>query len=422
MDSPETPEPVPEPTPGSYGTAHPGPPWQLVAFVAFASVVLLVGLIVWATSGGDQITLGTAPSTAAAPTTAPPPATAVADTSPTPMPSTSAPAPTTTEPAATTTTAPPAPAAGDAAWTVTLPQFPDDPVTLARAATSAGVTVFDGLISTDSWSLRCTVIVVAGRDGWQEACGDTGVAGALVAFDGAEPVVVQMGPLIGEVSIARQQPTWSLPGNGCREPVVALAAAAALAPAVVTGVVCVGDQAMMTLGPVLLQNGPADGVGLLLANGVEGWNLIDAGTALECGGYPDGVDRCAVFGTGLSEAVLPIPPIDLLTPATDATDVVEVADRTEPARSWAAGSADLVGVEAAIRLQLVDPAAQPPATVRVADRFRPGVAGLVVVELPAPDDSIRSTAWAIWVGDGGAILRATAWVTCARGVAGGVCV
>ena len=129
-------------------------------------------------------------------------------------------------------------------------------------------------------------------------------------------------------------------------------------------------------------------------------SAIDFGTSIDCAGRADGVDRCASFGveSELFEALLPIPPIDLLTTATD---IVGVRDETATARAWVGAETEPPEIEGLIFDLVVDPEAEVPATVRSATGvgFGDGF-NLLVIDVPAMDDSILSTSWAAWIRPG----------------------
>jgi len=88
-------------------------------------------------------------------------------------------------------------------------------------------------------------------------------------------------------------------------------------------------------------------------------------------------------------------------------------------RTWIGTETDAAAIQAIILDQVTTPDDEAPADVRRASGVGEGL-DLLVVEVPAMDDSIRSTTWATWIDTGAAtpVRRAFAWVTCARGIAG----
>lgn len=435
-DSPGT-DPAPNPEQGQGAVRRPGPagapggwhdqtPRILAAFGAVAALVLTIGIIVWISSGDDQITTSsTMPVSASTdvplPTTAPATITPLI-TPPAAMPDTTLPdttLPETTLPATTiapTTMA--TPPSGDT-WRVTSELYPDDPFTLRRVAQFERVAAYDGVIQVTPNSIRCVAIVIDGEDTWREWCGEADQPVNFVTLDGINPWVVEVGAAVGDIALTRQQPTWTLPMNGCTESITTLIAASLTSPAVTTGAVCVPGEAFLTNGAVLLQPGPRNSGQALLTGGDEGWDVRAFGTSLGCDTSFDGVDRCALYGveSDLFEAVLPIPPIEALTAATD---LIGMTDRTAAVRSWVGAETDSTTIETLIFDELNEPGAELPATKRRAVGVNSAAdLDLVLIEVPALDDSILSTTWAVWIGTGrsATVLKAYAWQTCARGMA-----
>jgi hypothetical protein len=296
-------------------------------------------------------------------------------------------------------------------------------MTLARSAEGDGIVAYDGRQPVEGGAVRCVAIVVDGDDGWQEWCGDAGVAVRFVAMAGIEPWLVEVGADPGDVRLTAQDPTWALQTNGCTAPIGTLIGTAGLRAQVATGVVCVGDAALVQFGAVLLQQGGPDGGDALMTSGDEGWNLIDGGTDLPCVG-PDGVDRCADFGVGgrLSGAALPIPPPNVLP---SSYNIVGVRDDTATVREWVGGSTDPGEVADVVEGQLVDPEAEAPAAVKRANGLDGGRTDLLVVEVPQLDDATGTVTTAVWIdrtGDRPPVIRATTWAVCRRGVSGDLCV
>ena len=425
MDDPNTEFNGPAPADGP----RRAPPWLLPVVGGVVAIALVVGLILWATRDDNEITGGTSAPNASTDTTtaATESSTSVAPPSSAPTSSpTSAPTSVTQPTLAPATTSPdtapgtPSGPTGDT-WTVTSVYFPGEPFVLERIVEGGGVSVYDGEINSGSLDIRCVAVVFDGRAGWSEWCGDAFTADQFVVLDGIDPLVVELGEVHGDVTVAQQEPTWKVPSNGCSGAFATIAGAAPPSPAAFTGLVCVPGEAFLTYSQVFLQPGPADGGGMLIVEGDEGWNTTGGGTSIDCAGWPDGVDRCALFGvqSELFEANLPIPPLDLLTRSPD---IVGVTDRTAEVRRWIGDAVDPAVVEATIAAELVDPAAEVAATVRRSDLLWFGLSSIVVIEVPALDDSVQSETWAVWVGDGdrrgSLVIRATSWTTCARGIAG----
>jgi hypothetical protein len=411
-------------------------PRMLAVFGGIAALVLLIGVIVWVSSGDEQVaTSSTVPASAPVPTTigaeatTTPPTTVAETTVPeTTVPETTVPETTVPETTVPETTVPettvPAGPSGDT-WRITSPLFPDDPFTLRRVAEVERLAAYDGMIRVTPTGIRCVAIVVDGDDAWHEWCGEPDRAVNFLTLDGIDPWIVEVGSAIGDIALTRQQPTWTLPMNGCTEPITTLISAALASPAVTTGVVCVPGEAFLSNSAVLLQPGPADGGGALVAGGDEGWDVLDYGTSIGCDVDFGGVDRCVLYGVvfDLFEAVLPIPPIEALTTATD---IVEMSEQTVAVRSWVGSEADPATIETIIFDELNDPEAEVPATTRravgVGDMAN---LDLLLIEVPALDDSILSTTWAVWIDTDppATVAKAFAWQTCARGMAGpGICI
>ncbi len=412
------------------GSRQPVPRW-LAILGAASVIVLIVGLITWMVNRGsddtagsqtadDQTTMpmptdpGTNPIASSTPGTDAP-----AETTTSVFESSTSPSTTTTAPATTTTTVVPTGPSGEQ-WIAHSELF-TDPIPMSRIAQDGDINVYEGLIDQGGFEARCVVIAATGEGAWTEACIEADTAFSFVALDGIDPLFIEVGASLRQVTISRQPPTWSLPTNGCTASISTLIAAAELGGAVATGLVCVGDEAFMGYSSVWLQPGPVDGGGLLLVNGTEGWNTDGGGTSISCNQFPDGVDRCVSFDVDdeMFDALLAIPPSDALTANTD---IVNVIDETGNVRTWLDGEIDPAAIEAIILAQLIDPDAEGTPTVRRSDGIQFESANLLQVEVPALDDSIRSTTWAIWISvspDGfrPPIIRATSWNTCARGLA-----
>ncbi len=348
---PAAPAYVPAANPVPPSTAVPPVPpskWQenapriLAVFGVIAALVLIIGAIVWISNGDEQIatsstipvvssTDATLPSTTVEETTTTPPTT-VAET--TTVPETTVPETTLPETTVPPITAPPRPS-GDT-WSVTSALFPNDPFTLRRVAQVENLAAYDGVIRATPNGIRCVAIVVNGKDGWREWCGNANQPVNFLTIDGIDPWIVEVGAAIGDIALTRQQPSWTLPMNGCTEAVTTLiAAASVVSPAVITGAVCVPGEAFLTNGSVFLQPGPVDGGGALVAGGDEGWDVRNYGTSIGCDDSFDGVDRCALYGVAaeLFDAVLPIPPIEALTSTDNIAMSNETGNRSVMGRS-----------------------------------------------------------------------------------------
>jgi hypothetical protein len=140
-----------------------------------------------------------------------------------------------------------------------------------------------------------------------------------------------------------------------------------------------------------------------------------------CSGFSDGVDRCALFGVEeeMFEATSPIPSPDQLAAPQDYVAVREV---TSDARAMAADAADIDAITEAIVAALTpSEAATEPAVARH-DGLHFEQYTLLVVDVPAADDSIGSTTWVVWITTEtpevpSSVHRAYAWENCTRGVA-----
>ncbi len=407
-----------------------GRSWRTVAAVATVIAVLVAtgAVLWWSDIVDDEITLT---ATTEGPTAS---STAIATTTTTATPTTTTIAPTSsttsTTIASTTTSVPPSlipPDLGTLMWTVPS-EFLGGNVTLELAATDGQVSVYDALVGADQ-SMRCAVVVAVGVERWREWCGSAGRAVAVLTSDGTDVLLVELGEQVGFVTITKMGTVWQSPTNGCSSPAFELVEVAAVDPAVVTGLVCVGDEAFVRHSPVFLQDGPRDGGGVLLVTEADGtWSSSGGGTAFPCDDpVADGIDRCVSFDaeSDLFEAVLPIPG-EAAQPGT--TDIVDVNDATNDVREI---------VEA--QNESFDPTDAAEVGDLIADWYRDqdgpdpsvdlypdlgdGNLTLAIVELPALDDSIQSTTYAAWISTTDddqfePVARVVTWMTCARGLAG----
>ncbi len=409
--------------------------WMLTTIGGVAALVLILGFLVWVANRDDEITSAPATTTTvvattiAATTTAESTTTIAATTVPaTTVPTTTVPettVPVTTVPATTvapTTTVAPDPS-GDS-FVVTSPFFPDDPFTMVRAAQVERLSAYDGQIDVAPEGLRCVAITAEGQDGWNERCGDAGQATRFLVLDGIDPWLVEVGAEPGDVTLTRHAPTWTLPTNGCTGPMTSLMASSPIGgsdgTAVMTEIICYPGEAFLSIGSVLLQPGPADGGGALFLEGDEGWDTAGYGTSFDCTGWSDGVDRCELYGVeyDLFEALLPIPPGDVLS---SVTDIVGMRDDTATVAGWVGAETDAAAIDALIVAALTDTEAEVPNSItRTNGIGYMGALNLLIIEVPAMDDSILSTTWAIWISAGSpsSVVQAFAWETCARGLAG----
>ncbi len=406
-----------------------GNPWILSAIGGFAALVLIVGFAVWVGTRDDGTTTSSVASSSlpvVTSSTSVPATTSTSTATSTTTSTTSTSTTTSTTTSSSTTLAPPAfalPAVGDPTWTVDIFHVPDAAALTMNLVTTVGdVSAYDGEVGQQ----RCIGVVGTGDEyaGWCGFLPDL-TAGRFVTIRGITPWLVEYGAATGEVELVQLDSQWRLPTNGCTEPVVSIVAAANLGPLPVTGLACAGSEAFIGVGALLFGDRQApDGGGILVGSGDEGWNAIGGfGTSIDCDGWPDGVDRCALFGveSELFEALLPIPPAELLTTSTD---IPGMNDETATVRTWIGTETDPAAIEAIITEQVTSPDAEVPADVKRAADVGGGL-DLLVIEVPAMDDSIRSTTWATWIDTGASepVRRVFAWTTCARGIAGpGLCV
>jgi hypothetical protein len=418
MNPPSIPEPGSTPPPSQQNAR-----WALAAVGGVAALVLIIGLAVWV-GGSDDTSApsSTAPESTVGDTSTTTSSTSTSTTTTSTSTSTTTTTTTTTVPPTTTLPAFSLPAPDDTSWTVDIFHVPDAaPLTMNLATIEGDLRAYDGQVG--QW--RCIGVVGVGDEysGW---CGPPDDAGRFVILRGIVPWLVEVGATVGDVQLLDQDSGWRLPSNGCREPITAIIAAADLGPLPATGLVCADGEAFVGIGTLLFgeQRAP-DGGGLLVANGDEGWDIIGGpGTSIDCAGWSDGIDRCALFGVEaeLFEALLPVPPSEL---QTTAVDIVDVRDETATALTWIGEETDPAAIDAIIVDQLVDPGAEVPATVMRAEDvgFGTGAVNVLVIEVPEMDDSIASTTWAVWISSregetAASDVRMFAWETCARGLAG----
>ncbi len=416
----------PDPLPGDPN----GPPWALTAFVGVAVLVLIIGFVVWVGGRGDEVTTATTASLVTGTTL--PDATTTTDSTTTSTStsttSTSTSTSTTVSPSTVApTTEPPLafvlPEPGATTWAVPSDFDPIRPgITLELATTEGDIRAFDGVVD----DARCIGVVGPGEavTTW---CGPAGLQTSFLADRGLEPLLVEVGATAGSIAVAPQVAGWTLASNGCAAPVSTILAAVDPGALPVTDIICRGDEAFVGIGSTWIGPDVApDGGGVLVGGGDEGWDVIGGfGTSIDCGGWPDGVDRCTLYGVQfeLFEALLPVPPADVL--GASAVDVVDVADRTADVEAWIGDETDPDAIESILVDQLDDPDAEVPASVRRAELLQFGRLEILIVEIPQFDDAFRFETWAIWIGslEETSGVTAFSWATCARGVTGdGLCV
>jgi hypothetical protein len=288
--------------------------------------------------------------------------------------------------------------------------------------------VYDGLSTDGDFSLRC---VAVGRDGettWTEWCALPGDSSTFAMIDGVDPWVAEVGAELGDVVLTEQTPTWALTASGCDQPLVLHVAASDLVhPVAVTNVACADGLAVLTYSGVYMQPGSGDGGGVLLAEGDEGWNTVSSGTSMACTDLPA---ECQSFGvdTELFDATSPIPAPDQLPAQEQFVNVRDVtADVAALADEAADGDTDEGADIEAITEAIVAGLTQADAEVGPTTTRHDGVSfarySLLVVEVPAMDDSVTSTTWVAWITTAtpeipATVHRAYAWDICGRGVAG----
>ena len=294
------------------------------------------------------------------------------------------------------------------------------PMTMTKVANDAGIAVYDG--TTDI--ARCLAVVDS--DGtWAGACADPGTAGTLATLRGITPWLIEYGSDVGQVTATAMPPTWTLASNGCSTPVANMLGAASIDPAMMGEAVCADGHAFVGLPNVLFgEGGPPDGAGMLMANGDEGWNVIDFGTGIDCPVLENGSDSCLTFGVDadLFEALLPLAPADF----QPSGDLAGITDVTDVARGWVGATTDLDTIEGIVLAQATEADAPiPPVVARSGPLGGGGLTLVVTTEQPQFDDSVLTVTWALWIdtsGTGPTVVRATNWVTCARGVSDNLCI
>jgi hypothetical protein len=398
------------PSPAS-PSASTRPAWLLPGMGAAALIVLVVvGLFFANRSGSSDEAADTTVESAAS-------AAATTTTSTTSTTSTTMALPTTTAaaPASTPVSDPPATFSAESPYFGTF--------TLDLATEENGLTLYDGIVG-DGPTLRCVVALAPGITTWNEWCGEPGAPTRFITTDGTNVWLVEIGADLGSVAAAVPPAEGTLTANGCTTPVRGLVTAAFPGPAVMTSVICVPGEAFVGNSAVFLQPGPADGGGILVQQAADGtWTSTGGGTDSPCDeAIPDGRDRCALYGLAAGEdlfqAVLPIPPIG----ASSATsDIIGMRDATADVRAAAGAATTATDIGDAVAAAFRQDAEDPAPTVQTFGDFAFIGVELAVVEVPAFDDSILKTTYAVWIrvpAAGQPVAFAFAFETCARGLAG----
>jgi hypothetical protein len=296
-----------------------------------------------------------------------------------------------------------------------------NPFMLERVGAFGGLVVYDGESVDGDFALRCIAIGHDGDTAWSEWCALPGDSSSFVVIDGINPWVVDVGAEHLDVTMTQMPSDWAVTSSGCTDGMVTLVDAAEIAPAVATGIACAGSEAFMSYSSVFMQPGPPDGGGLLLRRGDEGWNGDGGGTSTPCNDFPDGVDRCAQFGVQdeMGEAISPIPSPSQLAAQQDYIGVREV---TGDVRAMATGAQDVEAVSEAIVNALTPADGEAAPAVARHDGVYFNQYSLLVVSVPAPDDSVGSTTWVVWIDAEtpevpATVHRAYAWDNCTRGLA-----
>ncbi len=407
------------PTPGNPDT----PKWVLPASAVAAVAILIVALVLIGVRGGttDDDAAGistpitevtTSPSEPASESTTAEPETTDAATTSTAVTTTTV---ETTTPDSTVTPGPPA------TLTAEAPYFGEPTtVTLDLVGTQNGLTVYDGLIEVPE--LRCVAALAPAIDGWNEWCGAPDMPIRFLTGDGTTMWLVELGADVGTITVSVPPIDWTLTANGCSSPVIGVLDAAFPGPAVMTGAVCVPGEAFVNNSATLLQPGSPDGGGSVVEQAANGtWTSLGGGTSSPCDSFDDGADRCGAYGLEvgdeLFDALLPIPPIG---GGSATADVVGVRDLTAGVRAVIGSSTSAADIGAAVAAAFRDGTEDPAPTVETFGQFGWWNVELVIVTIPAFDDSVLSTTYAIWVGvaPNEPVVHAVAFETCARGLAG----
>jgi hypothetical protein len=352
----------------------------------------------------------TQPTTAA--TTTPVTSGAVASTAaPTSAPTTQA-----TQP--TTTAAPPPVALSGESLEVVSPLLAN-PFMLERVGAFGGLVVYDGESVDGDFALRCVAVGHDGETTWSEWCALPGDSSSFVVVDGIDPWVVDVGDEHLDVTMTQMPSTWAVTSSGCVDPIVMLIEAADLGhPVTATGAACVADDALLTYSGVYMQPGSGDGSQILLARGDEGWNMAASGTSITCPGVPDVCERFGVDDE-LLQAISPIPSPEQLAAQSNYVAVREV---TSDVRAMAADAPDLDAITEAIVAGVTAADSESEPAVARHDGVAFNQYSLLVITVPAADDSVAATTYAVWITTEtpeapSEVHRAYAWDNCARGVA-----
>ncbi len=406
-------------------TSSDTPKWVLPAAAVIAVAALIVAFVVFTSSGSTDDDAADSALPATEVSVRP---TDVSTSTPTTDDSTTTSDPaisTTSEVATTTTLAPDSTTVdGDPAPTFTAELLYGDgsTVTLDLIGVQSGLTVYDGLIEAPA--LRCVALLAPGIDGWNEWCGAPDSPVRFLTEDGTTMWLVELGAAVGEVTVSVPRSDWTLTSNGCSGPVADLLQAAIHGPTVMTSAFCVPGEAFVGNSTVLLQPGSPDGGGAVVSQAADGsWTSQGGGTSFPCDdAVADGNDRCPVYGLDvgdeLFDALLPIPPIG---GASATAEVVGMRDATVDVQAVIGAATSSADIGAAVAAAFRDGTDEPTPTVETFGGFGGWNLELVVVTIPAFDDSVLSTTYGIWVRTDPAtpVQRAFAFETCARGLAGG---
>ena len=172
-----------------------------------------------------------------------------------------------------------------------------------------------------------TCLVVASfPDPWREACPYGGDFPTVLVPAGGTVFLVEPAPDLASVEVT-DIAVLSVPIAGCTSPVLEMAAP--LDPSVmISGLVCAGDSAMITVPPVFLRHGPrTDLATCSTARRTSTWSTGGGGTSFTCP-HDSIQSACEAFGVAdggdLMFAPLPVPPWGLIGAREFDLDPVEV--------------------------------------------------------------------------------------------------
>ena len=145
----------------------------------------------------------------------------------------------------------------------------------------------------------CSILLLPDRSGWKETC-------SFGQSDEIITVLVQVSPIDDDVhelatdtaglfTSARLLDAMA-PSSGCSIDSANQLLQALPTSSIVTGIGCIDDQASLTTGPVLTQQGPPDGsIWLTSLDEAGAWSITDFGTGIENSSFP--VVPASVWGT-----------------------------------------------------------------------------------------------------------------------------